>query len=157
MNMRQQAGNLRRSQEAAAVWADRKAEIERLYHVEGWPQSRLAEHYGVTLAGIQKAMKRLDIRPRSRANAGQKNGRYRDGRHSRIYRTMIEKTHCRRCGATETLGIHHVNGDHYDNRQENLMVLCNSCHMSEEKRAWWAAKKAGLPTPKSNGPVGWTS
>lgn len=153
---KQQAGNQRRRTEASLIWDARREEMARLT-AEGWSQGRLATHYGVTQAAIWKAMKRLGIEPRPRVNCGERNGRFRDGSASRLYRTVVVKEKCARCGTTENLGIHHVNGDHYDNRAENLQVLCNSCHMSVEKQAWWDAKKAGLPTPKSNGPVGWLS
>ena len=152
---KQQAGNDRRKAEAEKLWAKRKPEIEWLYNVQQFPQAKIAEYFSVTLAGIQKVMKRLGIKPRTRANVGKRNGNFRDGKSSRLYRTVITKDKCRKCDATDDLGIHHKNDDHYDNRLENLEVLCNSCHMSETKRKWWAAKKAGLKTPKSNGPVGW--
>lgn len=153
---KQQAGNEKRRKAAAAIWDKRRAEIEWLYLSQQFPQQAIADYFGVTLAGIQKAMKRLGIRPRSRANVGKRNGRYRDGSQSRLYRVMVVKDKCSKCPATTDLGIHHKNDDHYDNRLENLEVLCNSCHMRETKRKWWAAKKAGKPLPKSNGPVGWS-
>lgn len=153
---KQQAGNEKRRKAAAKVWEGRRAEIEWLYHSQQWSQAKVAEYYGITLAAIQKVMKRLGITTRSRANVGKRNGRYKDGSQSRLYRVLVEKDKCRKCGATEDLGIHHKNDDHFDNRLENLEVLCNSCHMSETKRKWWAAKKSGKPLPKSNGPVGWS-
>lgn len=153
---KQQAGNARRRDEAAAMWGGRKAEIERLYHQEGWSQARLAAHYGMTPSGVQRVMERLGIAVRTRENRGPRNGRFKDGSQARGYRKVIVKDLCSRCGATEDLGIHHKNDDHYDNRLENLEVLCNSCHMSITKKEWWDAKRAGSPTPKSNGPVGWT-
>jgi len=153
---KQQAGNEKRKAEALNLWMGRKAEIEWLYSIQQFPQAKIAEYFSVTLAGIQKVMKRLEIKPRTKANIGKRNGRYKDGSQSRVYRTVITKDKCSKCQVTEDLGIHHKNDDHYDNRLENLEVLCNSCHMSETKRKWWSAKNAGMPTPKSNGPVGWT-
>lgn len=41
---------------------------------------------------------------------------------------------CESCGITEWLGqevflqVHHINGEHSDNRLENLMMICPNCH-----------------------------
>lgn len=32
------------------------------------------------------------------------------------------------CGKPITLELHHINGNHYDNRIENLQILCPNCH-----------------------------
>jgi 5-methylcytosine-specific restriction endonuclease McrA len=136
-------------------WEPRRPEMEWLYHQLNWSQQRMATYYGVTLRIVQKAMGRLRMKSRGRGRRGAQHHHYKDGKSSRLYRTMVVKDECGRCGATEGLSVHHKNNDHYDNRLENLEVLCESCHISLAKKAWWAAKRAGLPTPKSNGPVGW--
>lgn len=86
---------------------------------------------------------------------GENHWLWKGGEARRPYRDLIEKESCESCGTTECLGIHHKNEDHYDNRPENLQVLCNSCHMSLHKTAYWEAVREGRETPKSNGPVGW--
>jgi hypothetical protein len=137
-------------------WDKRKEEIEYLYFVCDMSQEQIAEYFGSHQAMIGRVMHRLGIKRLSVGRrCGSSHNQFKDGKSTVLYRTLIQKDRCRKCGATENLGIHHKNDDHYDNRLENLEVLCNSCHMSETKRKWWAAKKAGLPTPKSNGPVGW--
>lgn len=35
---------------------------------------------------------------------------------------------CRLCGSVNHVQIHHINGDHDDNRLENLVPLCADCH-----------------------------
>ncbi len=48
---------------------------------------------------------------------------------------------CEHCGLTEWLNqpinlqIHHLNGDHSDNRLENLQLLCPNCHSYTENFA----------------------
>ena len=125
------------------MWEARRPEIERMYLTELKSQTQVAAHFGVTLAAIQKVMARLGIPSRSRGNMGPRNGRYRHGKATTIYRAMVRKTNCLRCGATEDLCVHHKDEDHYNNTPSNLEVLCMSCHSKEHKKAWWDAKKAG--------------
>lgn len=40
----------------------------------------------------------------------------------------LKKSTCEICGYTENLELHHINGDHNDNRLENLQILCPNCH-----------------------------
>jgi hypothetical protein len=148
--------NTQRGRLFLETWQAREAELRWLYCDLGWSQERVAAYFKTYLMTVQRAMNRLGIKPRGRGKRGAAHYNFKGGWHNRDYRKLVTKDRCRLCGATETLGIHHRNDDHFDNRLENLEVLCNSCHMSETKRKWWASKKAGLPTPKSNGPVGWT-
>jgi hypothetical protein len=41
---------------------------------------------------------------------------------------------CKRCGDTRTanLEVHHLNGNRYDDRLANLIVLCCDCHREAE-------------------------
>ena len=140
----QQNGNIVRQLKAMDLWLPRKAEILELYALGDQSQAQMAERYGVTLAGFQKALARLDIAPKSRGRAGAANGRFKDGTQSTAYRSMIEKTHCNRCGTTEALLIHHRDGVHTNNTRDNLEVLCSPCHSSHHKQEWWAAQKASI-------------
>lgn len=43
----------------------------------------------------------------------------------------LKKDVCEECGLSGkelTLELHHINGDHFDNRIENLQILCPNCH-----------------------------
>lgn len=48
---------------------------------------------------------------------------------------------CENCGISEwnekplKLQVHHINGDHYDNRIENLQLLCPNCHTQTDTYA----------------------
>ena len=52
----------------------------------------------------------------------------------RLIAEGIKEYKCEKCGITEwcnepiTLELHHINGNHYDNRLENLQILCPNCH-----------------------------
>ena len=139
----QQKGNAARQQKAMDLWLPRKAEILELYAMGDQSQAQMAERYGVTQAGFQKALARLGIAPKSRGRVGSANGRFKDGMQSTAYRAMIEKTHCNRCGTTEALLIHHRDGVHTNNVPDNLEVLCSPCHSRHHKQEWWASRKAG--------------
>lgn len=51
-----------------------------------------------------------------------------DTLRQRLISEGIKKEECEVCGYTENLELHHINGDHYDNRLENLQILCPNCH-----------------------------
>ena len=52
----------------------------------------------------------------------------------RLVKEGIKEWRCEECGITEwqgkeiTLELHHKNGNHFDNRLENLQILCPNCH-----------------------------
>jgi hypothetical protein len=60
--------------------------------------------------------------------------RKRDGVKRRLIRTGLKEERCEHCGLSEWRGkplrvaLHHVNGDGYDHRIENLELLCPNCH-----------------------------
>jgi len=54
---------------------------------------------------------------------------------NRLFAENLKPKHCERCGwAQKTpdgylpLELDHINGDRYDNRLENLRILCPNCH-----------------------------
>lgn len=52
----------------------------------------------------------------------------------RLFNEGVKEYKCEKCGISEwngehiTLEIHHINGNHSDNRLENLQILCPNCH-----------------------------
>ena len=53
---------------------------------------------------------------------------------NRLLQEGLKEYKCERCGLTEwqkkpiPLELHHINGNHNDNRLENLQILCPNCH-----------------------------
>ncbi len=72
----QQKGNIARQQEATKIWEPRRAEIWALYANGAKSQQEMADGYGVTLAGFQRALKRMGIPSKSRGRPGAANGRF---------------------------------------------------------------------------------
>lgn len=139
---RQQAGMERKKEAARVLWESRRTEIEWLYYDQNWSQEKIASYYNVSQTALSKALKRMKVQSRGRGRQGNLNGRYKDGTESTLYRIMIQKDKCSKCGSMERLVIHHKNGNHQDNHLENLQVLCESCHNRITKKLWWKMKKS---------------
>lgn len=101
------------------------------------------ERFGFCGASWSQAVERGDIRPRPRKepiDSVLRNGRRRARFHvkSRILDAGLKPSRCERCGLDEWQGepipleLHHVNGDHLDNRLESLQLLCPNCHSQTE-------------------------
>lgn len=113
-------------------------EVQR-YYDEGHTIAECAERFGFPKSTWHDAANRGAITPRPRkrpldeilvANV------YRNRYHlkRRLLAEGLKQAVCERCGLTEwleepvPLSLHHVNGDRYDNRLENLALLCGNCH-----------------------------
>lgn len=52
----------------------------------------------------------------------------------RLIKEGLKEYKCEKCGITNwngdeiVLELHHINGNHFDNRLENLQILCPNCH-----------------------------
>lgn len=73
------------------------------------------------------------------------NSKYPSGKLlKRLFEERIKEQKCECCGITEwqnkpiTLQLHHINGNHNDDRLANLMVLCPNCHSQTDN---WGNKK----------------
>lgn len=53
----------------------------------------------------------------------------------KLYLSKFEIKECFLCGSEKSLDVHHKNENWHDNRIENLVVLCRSCHMKEHRKA----------------------
>jgi hypothetical protein len=72
---------------------------------------------------------------------------YYDRLPSYKLRELIPVEKCARCGEDEPLDldVHHRNGIGWDNRPENLIVLCSKCHRTVGKK--WFLDEIGETVP----------
>lgn len=127
---------------AMQKWEPLKAEIQERYHKQNWSQRELAKHFSVSQTAMSKVLKRLGLKSMGRGRAGELNGRFIDGSQATGYRHLVKKDKCAKCSATELLVVHHRNGDHQDNRLDNLQVLCGPCHNSHHRTIWWKNRRS---------------
>lgn len=66
---------------------------------------------------------------------GKQNPFYKNGLYTKEVQDF-KKSHkiCVRCGSTEKLDIHHLDGNRKNNALSNLTVLCRRCHMDVDER-----------------------
>lgn len=70
---------------------------------------------------------------------------------NRILKEELKDHKCENCGNMEWMGrkipleLHHINGDHSDNRLENLQLLCPNCHaLTDNYRGKNILKKSNI-------------
>lgn len=73
----------------------------------------------------------------------------------RLIKEGLKQNVCEICGCDGTwmdkpitLELHHINGDHYDNRIENLQILCPNCHSQTENYRKRYEIRGNKPKPK---------
>ena len=74
----------------------------------------------------------------------------------RLVAAGLKEDRCEDCGRTDWLGqplrleLHHSNGEHTDNRLENVRILCPNCHSVAE--AVLRLMRRRIPIGRENGP-----
>lgn len=81
---------------------------------------------------------------------------------NRLIKAGIKENKCENpeCGITDWHGhelkfhLHHINGNHNDNRLENLQILCPNCHSQTENYSKKKLKSEQKYCPDCNRPIG---
>jgi uracil-DNA glycosylase family 4 len=61
---------------------------------------------------------------------------------------LIKRYHgkCQICGSKKHIELHHIDGSHKDNSDENTMLLCRKCHRAQSKSSVYKRYAVGYPT-----------
>jgi hypothetical protein len=114
------------------------AEIQRA-HEAGMSMHECQQEFGFSTAAWHDARRRGALKTRAPGIPIEQllvAGRPRNRGHllARLLKAGLKEERCESCGLNEWRGeplrvtLHHVNGDPYDNRLENLTFLCPNCH-----------------------------
>lgn len=79
---------------------------------------------------------------------------------NRLIKEGIKENKCEKCGITNWYGeelkfhLHHINGNHNDNRLENLQILCPNCHSLTDNYSGKKLKKEQKYCPDCGNLIG---
>jgi len=79
----------------------------------------------------QKNRKRINLtKKRFYQRNAKKISEYRKVRNQKLKFSLMQKYgfFCKKCKSQNDLCLHHINWNDEDNRPENLIILCRSCH-----------------------------
>lgn len=123
-----------RQKECMARILPMRDEMERLYVNGDLSQRDCAKIFGCSQTMFGRWLKMLDLPIKSCGRKGELHSQYIDGSEMRPYLKLIVKRECAKCKTTESLAVHHKDGDHYNNELGNLMILCRSCHTTHHMK-----------------------
>jgi DNA-binding CsgD family transcriptional regulator len=131
------------------------------YYDEGHSVRECGALFGFTTWTWSQAVRRGLVTPRPRFRppevtfaAGTR--RQRGHLKQRLLLASLKDGRCESCGLREwrgrplSMALHHINGDRYDNRIENLELLCPNCHSQTENFAGRAGKADAAAPPAHN-------
>jgi len=117
-----------------------KFEISRILGVKYSTLNKYLKEFGIDYAGNPNRKGILRLSERTPITEFlKKNGKFITASklRNRLLEEGFKEEKCEKCNNTNWMGVkiplelHHINGDHYDNRLENLQILCSNCHSIE--------------------------
>jgi transposase-like protein len=116
-----------------------KVSICRLLMVKQDTLNKYLKKYGLEYNGNQNRKGKPHLESRKNYKEYTENGKYINT--SRLRQILIEQEvkekKCESCGLEEWMGkpipleLHHIDENRFNNRLENLKILCSNCHMQE--------------------------
>ena len=110
-----------------------------LRYWKGWSTERIEKKFGMTSATLNKYLYMFPWFPTMDGQNGIKqeniNGYPKEFYQVRVRILERDKYVCQACGSEKKrMTVHHRDENKHNNRLENLITLCPSCHMSHHKR-----------------------
>lgn len=113
-----------------------KIEIARVLNVKYDTLIKYLKEFGINYAGnpSRKGIPHLEARVLIEEYFSGRRNTTASNLRNRLLEEGIKEYRCEKCGRTEWEGkpipleLHHKNMNHYDNRLENLQILCSNCH-----------------------------
>lgn len=103
---------------------DRKENMIRLKE-KGYSYGSIGDLYGISRQRVHQLISGYGI---LRKRLYRKNGEYWRTHNAILLRDNYE---CQKCGNTNNnLIVHHIDGNDYNNTFDNLITLCNNCHLN---------------------------
>lgn len=86
----------------------------------------------------------------SEKRKGENNPHYKNGIRTGKRIMLSIQPLCELCGDNEPLNVHHIDEDRNNNKLDNLLVLCKSCHSKQHRGKEWSNKMLSLKLKGGN-------
>ena len=115
--------------------------LEREQEIRQWiseneSNAEIARRLGIEYKGNQGSKgKRLDPKRKDALDLIENPNVSNSRKRIRLIEDGYKEDKCERCGLSEWMGmkipleLHHKDNNHYNNKLDNLMIVCSNCHM----------------------------
>lgn len=118
-----------------------KFEIARVLNIKYVTLNKHFKALGIDYEGNpnRKGLQHLEARKSVYSYLGTERNISASALRIKLINSGLKEEKCECCGLSEWMGkkipleLHHMNNSHYDNRLENLQILCSNCHSIAHK------------------------